>query len=694
MSQQQEQPNQGFQRDPNMVYVKHPAVKDPIPFPKDMAPEKIQEAMDNFSISTIPQGGTVADPQGDSGIDWWSMGSEIGLSVTGAALGQRLTQGMPAPVQFAGTTTGAAVGTAMHFLGQDFLEGDELDYEKAVKESLISAGFDVATLGAQKLLPDRAWLRMMRTMGINPTKTASNIIADLGSTEAAEQAQAFLRDKGLGLLPSQTRAQGAWFSRLKEKIGRLGFMSRSSFEEFSGAVDDAVRDEFDNLFTITNNTSVSTVADNLDLVFRTAKTALSNQYEKNLDGLLTRVSPAYTNANPLKLQLSKILSENNIKGLRADGTLDTYGSKLQPETISFIQNNFAKLVDPENPFVSFNAKSIIELEKQMTAAQRQALDAGQNTAASELGRIAGQLKESYATMLERIDPKVAKEYVNLKNTFKKGMEDIFPEITGDKIQKAIENGTLYPIANAIVSTGTSARQVQELMSGITRTYGRLRYTNPKGYKQVLADAGLPESPNDFKKQVRQSFLIKNFPDLLSPDEPLSKSAKKLAKLFIGEADERTKAIFGEQYKDIKKLANIVDVVSRDARGNIADLASLSQQYQAAGNIVSTIGALTAGGSLATADATTGAVAAAILLTPHYMTKAVMNPKLGDNLLKIGTHKFDNFQKRAELVNLSASEFLQTLTEEEMAEVMTFVEGRFKEAERKALVEQTKNERVF
>ena len=687
---QQETP---VEKDPNMVYITHESSGKVIAFPKGTPQDQMQTALSNFEISTIPQDGDVSSPEGS--FDWWNLGSEMSLTVAGAALGQRLTRGLPAPAQFAGTTAGAAGGTALHFLGQDFREGEQFDYEKAVTEAMISMGLDVATLGAQRMLPDQAWLKLMRQFKIDPTKVASNIVADIGSPEAVEQAQAFLASKGLGLLPSQTQVQGAWFSKLKEKVGRLGFFSRSSFEDYSGAVNDAVREEFDSLFKLTDNTSVSQVAENFDLIYKTAQSALSDQYASKLDGLLKRVPPTFANANPLKLKLSEVLKRHNIKGLRSDGTLDVYSSDLQPETLAFLNNNFSKLMDGDAPFAAFDAKSIIQLEKQATAAQRAAMDGQKTTAANEIKRISGELKGAYGEMLERIDPKLAGEYKALKEGYAKGMDDMFPDLSGDRIKRALDNGTLYPIAKSIVkSNATSARQVKELMTGVTRTYGRLRYTNPKDYKEILASQGLPESPKEFKKQLRQSFLLENFGSMLASDKPFSASSvEKIKGLFRGESDERVKAIFGEQYKDLKRFMGIIDVVSRDSRGNIADLASLSKQYEAAGTIFTTLASGLGAGGVAVANPAAVGLSALILTTPHFMAKSVMNPKVGNSLLKIGTGKFENFKDRADLYNLAASEFVQDLTKPELLELATYLEALTEENKRQALVEQTKTERA-
>lgn len=682
--------------DQNLVCTTHAG--NEMCFPATMDPETIETEISNFDVNLItditsPKTSPLAEQGQEDDFSWLELGSEVSLTTAGALAGQRLTRGAPAPVQFVGTTAGAALGTAGFSLANDAAKGRSLDYGKAVKEALISAGFDVATLGAQRLLPDTTWVKTMELMGIDPNKTASTIMAELGSPEAMEQAQAFLRSKGMGLLPSQLREQAGWIDRLREKVGRLGVVSRSSFDDYAGAVNTAVREEFDNLFNVSANRNVSSVGDHLQVVYDTAQEALSQQYVNNLESLAARTPVRYTNVNPIKLELSKIFKEYGVEGVNKSGELVSAGSTLQGETIDFLQAHFSKFAGDDG-IINLDAKNIIALEKTISSAQSKLSDAGAKTAAREVRAIGERMKQPYLKMMENIDPKLAADYKKIKESYKKGQEAMFPEITGTKLRKALDNGDLFPIAKGIIKGQGSAKQVKELMSSITQVYGIVRHSDPKGYKKLLAEKGLPESPKEFKKALRESYLLENFPNLLNADESVSTMANKMAKMFVGEAAERTKAIFGEQFKDLKRLTNIVDIVSRDSKGNIADLFGLSQQYQKAGTVVNAMSALAVGGSAVNGFSMGEmGVAAAVLLTPHYMTKAVMNPKLGDRVLKIASGKFDKFKDMADIVNVAASNFIQGLTVEEQEQVTEYLKALANKNERAALVEKTKTERI-
>lgn len=667
-------------------------------FPATMSPDDMENEISNFSVDLItdvtsPKTALPQEQSEDDDFSWIKLGAETSLTTAGALAGQRLTRGAPAPIQFAATTAGAALGTAGFNLADDVAQGDNMDYEKAVKEALISAGFDVATLGAQRLLPTTSWVKAMKALKIDPNKAASTVMAQLGSPEAMEQTQAFLRSKGMGLLPSQLRAQAGWVDRLREKVGRLGVVSRSTFDDYAGAVNTAVREEFDTLFNVSANRSMNSIGDHLQTVYNTAQQALSNQYVNSLDSLASRVPIRYTNVTPIKLEIDRVFKEYGVQGVNKSGELVSAGSTLQPETIKFLQDHFAKFAGPDG-IVALDVKNIIALEKTITGVQSQLMDSGAKTAAREVQAIAKRMKEPYLKMIDNIDPKVGSEYRKIKESYSKGQQAMYPEITGNKLRKALENGDLYPIAKGVITGQGSAKQVKELMGSITQVYGTIRHTNPKEYKKILAEKGLPESPNEFKKMLRESYLLENFPNLLNADESVSTMANKMANMFVGEAAERTKAIFGDQFKDLKRMVNIVDIVSRDSKGNIADLFGLSQQYQKAGTVVNAVSALAVGGSAVNGFGMAElGVAAAVLLTPHYMTKAVMNPKLGDRVLKIATGKFDKFKDMADIVNVAASNFIQGLTVEEQEQIVDYLKAVANQNERAELVEKTKNERV-
>lgn len=96
----------------------------------------------------------------------------LGGSLAGAAAGIPL-----GPVgMIAGGILGGSAGTGAGSLTSDVLQGKDLDFQEAVKESLISAGFDVATLGLGKVLKPAYLSAKVATS--NPADIKDSLTAD------------------------------------------------------------------------------------------------------------------------------------------------------------------------------------------------------------------------------------------------------------------------------------------------------------------------------------------------------------------------------------------------------------------------------------------------------------------------------------------------------------------------------------
>ena len=141
----------------------------------------------------------------------------LGGSLAGAAAGIPF-----GPVgMIAGGILGGSAGTGAGSLTSDVLQGKDLDFQEAVKESLISAGFDVATLGLGKVLKP-AYLSAKAALGYTPKEVAEEIIKEgleTGSTESLKATQKILEEGGASLTRYQT-GQASSLAVFAEKIGR------------------------------------------------------------------------------------------------------------------------------------------------------------------------------------------------------------------------------------------------------------------------------------------------------------------------------------------------------------------------------------------------------------------------------------------------------------------------------------------
>ena len=95
----------------------------------------------------------------------------LGGAVTGAAMGAPL-----GPVgMFVGGVIGGALGSGGGSLISDELSGQELDFAEAGEEALISAGFDIATLGLGKILKP-AYFATKAAMGYTTKEVAEDVV--------------------------------------------------------------------------------------------------------------------------------------------------------------------------------------------------------------------------------------------------------------------------------------------------------------------------------------------------------------------------------------------------------------------------------------------------------------------------------------------------------------------------------------
>lgn len=94
---------------------------------------------------------------------------------------------------FAGAAVGGALGAFGGSLGSDAYNERDLDYAKALTDAAISVSFDVATLGAGKVLKV---IKAKRALGVPPDQAAQEILEGLakpGTKESLMASQNILR---------------------------------------------------------------------------------------------------------------------------------------------------------------------------------------------------------------------------------------------------------------------------------------------------------------------------------------------------------------------------------------------------------------------------------------------------------------------------------------------------------------------
>ena len=362
----------------------------------------------------------------------------LGGSLAGAAAGIPL--GPPGMV--AGGIIGGSVGTGAGSLTSDVLEGKELDFQSAVKEALISAGFDVATLTLGKYLKG-PYLAAKAALGYGPKEVAEEIIKEgleTGSAESLKATQKILEESGSSLTRYQT-GQASSLAVFAEKIGDAGLLSGKEATGNAKKVNEAAQsalNDIANAVDLRTGASPSDLGEAMFDIISAGRLALSDSYGDGLETISKRVVNKTVNTTGIKKQLELFLKNNSeMTSELIDGkTVSKAISTLDDATVKFINSQLSGTLEYGN----MTAQSLLKVDKMLSQQMRQFGDiksSNYNAVADrELGELQNILKQSFINTLKQADPKVAKEYELLKQSYKQGMSGLLPVLNKNTILNA------------------------------------------------------------------------------------------------------------------------------------------------------------------------------------------------------------------------------------------------------------------
>lgn len=591
----------------------------------------------------------------------------LGGSLAGAAAGSPL--GPPGMV--AGGIIGGSVGSGAGSLTSDVLEGKELDFQSAVKESLISAGFDVATLGLGKVLKP-AYLSAKAALGYTPKEVAEEIMKEgleTGSTESLKATQKILEEGGASLTRYQT-GQASSLAVFAEKLGDAGLLSGREATGNAAKVNQAAQsalNDIANAVDLRTGASPAELGEAMFDIISAGRLALSDSYGDGLTSISSRVVNKTVNTGGIKKQLELFLKENTIK------TSDVVNGKLvtkdeillDPATIGFIKEQLSGTLEYGN----MSAQALLQVDKMLSGQMRKFGTKGTqnyNTVADrELAQLQSALKESFINTLKQADPKVAKEYAVLKNSYKEGLSGLLPVLNKNTVMRA-EIGD-YEALGKLLTKQTNSSKVQGFMNSID-----------EAYKQIGKREGLPSeiaygTAKEAKQVIRQSFLKDLIPKLDSPDFDVSDYRKLASQFSKPDADKRLKVIMGEDYGRVKQLFNLFSEASKKPEGNFGTLFLRGKEFSAIQGLPSALGA----GLGAAAAGTTGAILGAaiapsvILTVPIFLAKAASNPKAVNKLLAFEKMTFKSPEAMEKFASFIISDTMDALSDEEQAEIRNY-----------------------
>jgi len=592
----------------------------------------------------------------------------LGGSLVGAAAGVPL-----GPVgMIAGGIIGGSAGSGVGSLTSDVLEGKELDFQSAVKESLISAGFDVATLGLGKVLKP-AYLSAKAALGYTPKEVAEEIIKEgleTGSTESLKATQRILEEGGASLTRYQT-GQASSLAVFAEKIGDAGLLSGKEATGNAAKVNQAAQsalNDIANAVDLRTGASPSDLGEAMFDIISAGRLALSDSYGEGLDSISQRVVNKTVNTTGIKKELKKYLKNNSEK------ITDVVKTKGRPSDLSFTEKTLSKqtvLLDPATEkfikeqlsgtleYGNMTAQSLLKVDKMLSQQMRKFGDiksSNYNAVADrELGELQNILKQSFINTLKQADPKVAKEYELLKNSYKEGMGGLLPVLNKNTILNS-EKGNFEALGR-MLTTQTNSDKVQVFLNSID-----------EAYKQIGKREGLPSeiaygTAKEAKQVIKQSFLKNLIPDMSSPDFDIATYRKLASQFSKPDADKRLKIIAGQDYGRVKQIFNLFAEASKRPEGNLGTLFLRNKEYTAIAG--AGVGA-SVGGAIGAALGS-----GAILTAPIFLAKAASNPKAVNKLLAFEKMTFKSPEAMEKFASFIVSDTMDALSEEEQAEIRNY-----------------------
>lgn len=625
-------------------------------FQQKTEPEVEPTPPQQTAVNPRRRGSTVANTgEGFSVGEYLKENMELPLGIGGAVGGAALGAPFGPVGSFIGAMVGSATGTGTGALLSDTLSGEDLDYANAVNEAAISMGFDLATLGAGKVLKP-AYILAKKKLGFAPQEVAQQLAKELepavGTQASLQASQSILEEGGATLTPSQVGATG--LNLLAEKIGRIGIASGGRFDENVRLVNETAQD---NLNDVVNRLSVNSsgspieLAENLMGVIDAGKQALNKNYGDGLDELASR-APKGSRFNVGK-HISAI--DRFLAKRTKDGIVD-----LDPAAIKFIEENLRPMMG-NNLARTVGLDALVILDKQMTAQIRQKFGTPGTPsfnadAERQLAQLAEEMRNATYNSLQKVNPDLASQYRNLKESFAAGRQGLLPSINDNFIRQAAK-GNYSALGQTLAKAG-NASQILAFKQSLKEAFNQVEKSGGTEVGQFIAY-------QEAESLLKRGFLQKLFPDL-GTEKFSTESYSNLSKRLSSKAEEeKFKAVLGGDFPKVKQLINLMAEASSKPARNLGELALRSKEYQAGRGLAQTAVGI---GTAATVGGGMGMGAgAAIILTPMFLARAALNPAHVNKLIAFHNKEFkDSGAMEAAAVSIVGS-VMDAMTDEEQAE---------------------------
>jgi len=628
--------------------------------PEGVGKQELKDVLIRNGMATVEDFKTPETPETPEELNWLQKNMELPVGLAGAATGAAL--GIPfGPVGIAaGAIIGGAFGSGGGSLISNELAGEELDYAEAVEEALISAGFDIVTMGLGRIFKP-AYFAAKAKLGFTPqevaeeaVKIAEKIAASApkaGSKESLQASQKILQEatEPASLTISQT-GEATGLQIFKEKIGELGILSSAGASQNAQRVNAATADALQEVLD-SSSSSVGATSEEMGQallsVLTAGKSAASDVYGKGLDEIRKSLSGEAVSTNIIRTKLNRFLKAGNRK------TFSMYSAP----TLKYIDDLLKGPLATER----LTARTLLDLDKKITQDIKAFGDINSDVysdaAARELGSMVSVLKSSFINTLKTVDKNVAKDYQLLKTSYSEGMKTLLPKINRSFVENATDEK--FRMLGSLVTKGTSTDNVRALLKSIDESFAQTK-------KAGGESAGVFKTAEDAKLAIKSGYLRTLLPTIQDENFDIAKGAySRLADEFNKpDKNEMLKLVTGADYGRVKQLFNLMSEASKRPDGNIGSLVLRGKEFQT----LSTLGQGFGGGAVATTGIAGLVSSAAILLGPVFLERASRNPKAVSKLLAFEKTNFKNDTAKEKAVALIIAEVMDGLTTEEQAEL--------------------------
>lgn len=583
--------------------------------------------------------------------EYLDVGTGIGGALAGAGAGF-MVAGPPGAV--VGSILGGMGGTAGGELAEDHFQGKELDYWNAFTQSLISGGVDVVTLGAGKFIgkPAINFVKSRYAIGMTPDEAAAEYIkkaapgaATAGSPESLAASQAILEARGATLTPFQATGKYS----MAQRIADVGIFSQEVGKRNYDAVNQAVSDSFEEVINRVSRDEASpqiigqAVFDTIDA----GRKASFQIYDEGMGRIQAQVGTTPVSTLGFRQTLTRFKNQAAIAGKKSGV------SGYDKSTLRFMER---VVQDLGKMSPTMTAKDLIDYEKKLMREMSKFSDvkskAYNSNAARDLAELSNKIRLAVSRELGRIDPTIAKEYSSIKRGYAQAIEGVLPKNLDTFISKAKQGD--YGRLGEIASTTGSADQLQRLMTSLSSSHAQI----------AKAGGELPvESLDVIKDKIRAGFLRNQLSDIGASEAfDIKKFSTHAARFNRPKEAARLSIIMGEKTPQVRQLFNLMAEASQKPSSNIGELMLRTKEFQAAAAFTGAA----AGGPLVQAGA------AAILLTPVFLSKVAYNPKVVNKLIAFQNKEFTSQQAMMSAAAVLLNDAWKSLREEEQAEIRNYV----------------------